>query len=154
MSAQELVRIVELLARQVSHWTPERWAAPAAPGDEQLTVEELACVSLFKNLKKAPSFEKFPGATFLRKAPAGRIICEQGDKGSTAFYVLTADDVVALREMQLAKIREVRQAPPDQREELHTFFSREADSELEWLAQEFERELEEARRLDSTAELP
>jgi hypothetical protein len=32
MSAQELVRIVELLARQVSHWTPERWAAPAFPG--------------------------------------------------------------------------------------------------------------------------
>ncbi|HEU4422384.1 MAG TPA: hypothetical protein VFR67_07560 [Pilimelia sp.] len=32
MSAQELVRIVELLTKQVSHWTEERWTAPATPG--------------------------------------------------------------------------------------------------------------------------
>jgi hypothetical protein len=32
MSAQELFRTVELLINQVAHWTPERWAAPAAPG--------------------------------------------------------------------------------------------------------------------------
>jgi hypothetical protein len=32
MSTQELVRIVEMLIKQVSHWTQQRWAAPAIPG--------------------------------------------------------------------------------------------------------------------------
>jgi len=32
MSAQELVRTVELLINQVGHLTPQRWAAPAIPG--------------------------------------------------------------------------------------------------------------------------
>jgi hypothetical protein len=32
VSAEELVRVVDLLCQQVAHWTPERWAAPAEPG--------------------------------------------------------------------------------------------------------------------------
>jgi hypothetical protein len=32
VSAQELVRIVELLVNQVGHWTPPRWTVPATPG--------------------------------------------------------------------------------------------------------------------------
>jgi hypothetical protein len=33
MSANELRRVVDLLLRQVGHWTAARWAAPAAAGD-------------------------------------------------------------------------------------------------------------------------
>jgi hypothetical protein len=32
MSAAELTRAVELLVRQVSHWTPARWATAVRPG--------------------------------------------------------------------------------------------------------------------------
>jgi hypothetical protein len=32
MSAQELVRTIELLVNQVAHWTPHRWTLPTAPG--------------------------------------------------------------------------------------------------------------------------
>lgn len=32
MSATELVRVVDLLINQVSHWGPQRWAGPAEPG--------------------------------------------------------------------------------------------------------------------------
>jgi hypothetical protein len=33
MSADELSRVVDLLARQVGHWEAPRWAAPAAAGN-------------------------------------------------------------------------------------------------------------------------
>jgi hypothetical protein len=33
MSADELSRAVDLLNRQVGHWLPPRWAAPAAAGN-------------------------------------------------------------------------------------------------------------------------
>jgi hypothetical protein len=33
MSAAELIRSVDLLARQVGHWEAPRWAAPAATGN-------------------------------------------------------------------------------------------------------------------------
>jgi Fe-S-cluster-containing hydrogenase component 2/CRP-like cAMP-binding protein len=124
----------------------EQESAPAEPGDEALTAEELGSLSLFSGSKRAPSFEKFPGTTFLRKAYAGRIICEQGDKGSTAFYVLTADDVLALREKQLASVRQLLEVAPDQREKLHTYFGRLGESELRRLADEFASELEDMRR--------
>jgi hypothetical protein len=32
VSAAELVRAVDLLIKQVGHWSPRRWAVPCAPG--------------------------------------------------------------------------------------------------------------------------
>ncbi len=75
------------------------------PGDELLGQAELERLSLFANLRKKPSFDKFPGAVLLRKYRRGEVIVRQGDAGWTAFYVLTTADLVSLREAQLAKIK-------------------------------------------------
>lgn len=66
------------------------------PGDLQLTSEELAALALFKAMSKPPSFEKYPGATILRRYAQGDVICRQGDAGSTAFYILASEDALAL----------------------------------------------------------
>jgi len=39
VSAQELLRIVDLVVGQVAHWTPQRWAAPAS--DPEVTRADL-----------------------------------------------------------------------------------------------------------------
>lgn len=75
------------------------------PGDESLAQAELERLSLFANLRKKPSFDKFPGAVLLRRYRRGEVIVRQGDAGWTAFYVLTTADLLALRQAQLAKIK-------------------------------------------------
>ena len=52
---------------------------------------------VFKRLKMKPSTDKFPGTLLLRKYRAGEALCRQGDPGWTAFAILTAEDIVALR---------------------------------------------------------
>ena len=84
----------------------EQVAAPVGAEDELLTANELGVLSIFESLKKVPSFEKFPGSTLLRKCQKGRILCEQGAAGATAFTILTTRDVIKLRERQLKTIRE------------------------------------------------
>lgn len=73
----------------------------ARPGDEVLGQAELERLSLFANLRKKPSFDKFPGAVLLRRYRRGEVIVRQGDAGWTAFYVLTRADLIALREAQV-----------------------------------------------------
>ncbi|HEX7449482.1 MAG TPA: cyclic nucleotide-binding domain-containing protein [Pirellulales bacterium] len=73
----------------------------ARPGDEVLGQAELERLSLFANLRKRPSFDKFPGAVLLRQYRRGEVIVRQGDAGWTAFYVLTRADLIALREAQV-----------------------------------------------------
>lgn len=75
----------------------------ARPGDETLTPAELKSLSLFADLKKPPSFEKFPGAVVLRKYLAEEVIVRQGEAGGTVFYILTADDLVKIGRAQLAQ---------------------------------------------------
>lgn len=75
------------------------------PGDELLAQSELEPLSLFANLRKKPSFDKFPGAVVLRRYRRGEVIVRQGEAGWTAFYVLTGSDLVSLREMQLTEAR-------------------------------------------------
>ena len=41
-------------------------------GDEVLTADELQQISLFDELKKTPSFDRFPGFTVLRRCEPGR----------------------------------------------------------------------------------
>jgi CRP-like cAMP-binding protein len=76
-------------------------------GDERLTAEELAACSLFSGLKKPPPFKKLPGSIVLRRFRKGDVVCEQGDAGATAFYVLRTEDIARLRESQLKAIQQV-----------------------------------------------
>ncbi|HVX14185.1 MAG TPA: cyclic nucleotide-binding domain-containing protein [Pirellulales bacterium] len=89
------------------------------PGDETLTPAELKSVSLFADLKRAPSFEKFPGALVLRRYARGDAIVRQGEAGWTAFYILTSEDLVTLRRVQLAQVQaELSASEASRRQEL------------------------------------
>ncbi|TXT38432.1 MAG: cyclic nucleotide-binding protein [Planctomycetota bacterium] len=129
----------------------EQVAAAIGLEDELLTAKELAVLSIFESLKKAPSFEKFPGSTLLRKCQPGRVLCEQGAAGATAFTILTTRDVVSLREVQIKTIRkEVEdRAAGRSRDDLHPQFARMTNNDL------WEREneyLNEVQRLKPRAE--
>jgi hypothetical protein len=79
---------------------------PPRDEDELLTADELDTISLFSSLQKGgPDFRRFPSTTILRRCRPGRVICEQGDSGSTAYYILTTEDVLKLRELQRAASR-------------------------------------------------
>jgi len=67
------------------------------PGDEQLSPEELLHISIFNGLKVA-NLERYPGAVVLRKYAKGDVVCRQGEAGWTAFYIVTTEDALALRE--------------------------------------------------------
>src|SRR5436309_2785331 len=74
---------------------------PPHDGDELLTPCQLKQVSLFKRLSAPPTFVKYPGAAVLRRYRRGETIVRQGDAGWTAFYLLTTEDLLALRQSQL-----------------------------------------------------
>src|SRR4051794_35880927 len=74
---------------------------PPHDGDELPTPRQLEQVSLFKRLRTPPSFVKYPGAAVLRRYRRGETIVRQGDAGWTAFYLLTTEDMLALRQSQL-----------------------------------------------------
>ncbi len=69
---------------------------PPRVNDVPLSLEQLAALSVFASIKKAPSFSKFPGSYVLRHYAPGEVICHQGQPGWSAFYMLTADDLAAL----------------------------------------------------------
>ena len=62
----------------------------------QLTLDQLALISVFSSLRKTPAFAKFPGSYVLRHYRAGEVITAQGDAGGTAFYMLPQSDLEAL----------------------------------------------------------
>ncbi len=66
------------------------------PSDEQYLE-----LSLFAKLKRKPTLDKFPGAMVVRHYKKGDVICRQGEAGWTAFYILTSEDALKLREAQL-----------------------------------------------------
>jgi CRP-like cAMP-binding protein/Fe-S-cluster-containing dehydrogenase component len=76
------------------------------PDDEILSPAALKSLSLFADLKRTPTFEKFPGALVLRHYTAGEVVVRQGEAGWTAFYILTSADLVKLRGAQLLDLRE------------------------------------------------
>ncbi len=121
----------------------EQVAAPVGPEDELLTANELAVLSIFESLKKAPSFEKFPGSTLLRRCEKGRILCEQGTAGATAFTILTTRDVIKLREVQVKAIRDVlaAKAVGQSAGELHSTFSTLSEAELKELDRQYSAEI-------------
>jgi Fe-S-cluster-containing hydrogenase component 2/CRP-like cAMP-binding protein len=69
--------------------------------DVSLTDEQFMKLSLFAQLKRKPSLDKYPGSVVLRRYRKNEMICRQGEPGWTAFYLLTSEDVLALREEQL-----------------------------------------------------
>ena len=66
-------------------------------GDEVLTADELQQISLFDELKKIPSFDRFPGFTVLRRCEPGRVICEQGDAGATSASAIQINGCIPIR---------------------------------------------------------
>ncbi len=77
---------------------------PLNEDDQLLAADELALLSLFDELKKAPNFERFPGTTVLRRCRKGRVLVSQGEAGATAYTILTTEDVIEIRELQLSKV--------------------------------------------------
>jgi len=96
-----------------------RLAGASIFGDEWLGNEELQSLSIFKDLdvprgkQYAIDFNRFPGATFLWRGVPGRVITVQGDPGSTAFYVVKPQEMLALRRRQLPLLLEYQQAATD-----------------------------------------
>ena len=99
----------------------EEVTAQPVSGDEVLTAAELASLSIFDEIKKAPNFARFRGTTFLRKCASGRAVVRQGQGGSSAFSILTSEDVLGLRESQLKSIQETREAQKAGEEGSHDF---------------------------------
>jgi CRP-like cAMP-binding protein len=72
--------------------------------DIRLTDEQFLKLSLFTQLKRKPTLDKYPGALVLRHFKKGEVICRQGEAGWTAFYILTSADALAVREGQLQAV--------------------------------------------------
>jgi CRP-like cAMP-binding protein len=79
------------------------------PTDVPFTDAILPKISLFAQLKRKPSLDKFPGTLAVRRYRKGEVICRQGEAGWTAFYCLSTEDVLALREAQLEAAPEGRE---------------------------------------------
>ncbi|MEX0817969.1 MAG: 4Fe-4S binding protein, partial [Pirellulaceae bacterium] len=81
---------------------PQAELAPRA-GDEILHSDELQQFELFANLKKPISVEKFPGSIVLRRFRTGDVICRQGDRGHSAFYIVPTGDMQKLRALRASR---------------------------------------------------
>jgi Fe-S-cluster-containing hydrogenase component 2 len=77
--------------------------------DIPFTDDLLSKLSLFAQLKRKVSLDKYPGTLVIRRYRAGEVICRQGDAGWTAFYGLTPTDALILREAQLQTAPEGRE---------------------------------------------
>jgi Fe-S-cluster-containing dehydrogenase component/CRP-like cAMP-binding protein len=80
---------------------------PRRDGDENLSSDELATLKVFSRLKdESPSFPRFPGSCRLRRFRRGEVVCTQGEAGSTAYSIISSDDILGLRRLQLPAIDE------------------------------------------------
>lgn len=73
----------------------------AHDSDLHLTLRQYLRLSLFAQLKKPPSLEKFPGAIVVRRYRKGEELFRQGEAGWTAFYILSLQDVLTMQTMRL-----------------------------------------------------
>ena len=80
-------------------------------GDVLLTGDEMQKISLFTGLKEQPDWEEYPGAAVLRQYRPGETICQVGEPGWTAFYILRGEDILSLRERQLQDFRTMAELP-------------------------------------------
>lgn len=122
---------------------------PLQPEDELLTADELGELSIFESesVKKAPSFQKFPGTTVLRKCEKGRTLVRQGDAGATAFSILSTEDVIELRENQIKSLNAAIEAKEAKTGDgPHLYYASDSVSELKQTLQHHKQELEELRQ--------
>jgi Fe-S-cluster-containing hydrogenase component 2 len=110
------------MAKQVM---PEARLDPR-PTDVKLTDEEFLKLSLFAQLKRKPTLDKFPGALILRRFRKGEVVFRQSEAGWTAFYPLTAEDVVSIFQTRVqAKWRQMdREAAREDHESLRHWVGR------------------------------
>lgn len=129
---------------------------PLQSEDELLTAGELAELSLFEELKKTPSFQRFPGTTVLRKCPKGRVLVRQGDSGATAFSILSTEDVIELRENQVKSLQEAIEAKEaGTGDGSHVYYASASVSELKATLKQHEQELVALRqKLEQTDKPP
>jgi CRP-like cAMP-binding protein/Fe-S-cluster-containing hydrogenase component 2 len=73
-------------------------------------------LSLFAQLKKPPTLDKFPGAVVVRRYRKGEELFRQGEPGWTAFYILSTEDALTVRQAQLAAASRDGERIPLQRE--------------------------------------
>ncbi len=120
---------------------------PLDADDELLTADELAQLDLFEELKKQPSFARFPGTTVLRKCRKGRVLVRQGDAGATAYSILTTEDVIELREQQLESVEKLQaaRAAGGDTTGLHLYYESLSDRELKKRQSSLTEELKELR---------
>lgn len=71
--------------------------------DELIGSAELEQIGLFGSLKRKIKVEEAPGSLLLRRFLKGEVICRQGEPGHSAFYLVPAEDIVRLRQYQLAQ---------------------------------------------------
>ncbi len=122
---------------------------PPQEEDELLTADELDTISLFSSLQKGgPDFRRFPSTTVLRRCRKGRVICEQGESGSTAYFILTTEDVLKLREVQKSLLEATIQGKVEGKPEfeLHPYFVRYTPAELEDRLAEVTQEIAELKQ--------
>jgi Fe-S-cluster-containing hydrogenase component 2/CRP-like cAMP-binding protein len=89
---------------------------PSAPltgrdAEVRLTDELLGELALIANLRRRPALYRFRGSVALRQYRAGETIIRQGDRGRSAFYILTASDVLAFFNWQLRSLKPRRPDP-------------------------------------------
>lgn len=111
------------------------------PEDEQLTSLELAKLSMFEGLRKIPTFYKLPGSTVLRKCQAGRVMCRQNEAGASAFYILTTQDVISLRQQQVDFLSQMLGAVPPPENSVPPKFVGKSKAELQRAKLALEQEL-------------
>src|SRR5262245_61823049 len=70
-------------------------------GDINLLPKHFLKLSLFAGLKKPPDLDKFPGALVIRRLRSKEELFRQGEPGWTAFYILTLEDVLTMRKLQM-----------------------------------------------------
>src|SRR5262249_49405498 len=88
-------------------------------GDINLLPKHYLKLSLFAGLKKPPDLDKFPGSLVIRHYRRKEELFRQGEPGWTAFYILTLEDVLTMRKLQLEITRE-----PERRRELQDEITR------------------------------
>jgi Fe-S-cluster-containing hydrogenase component 2/CRP-like cAMP-binding protein len=63
-------------------------------------------LSLFAQMKNPPSLDKFPGTVALRRYRQGEAICQHGEAGWTAFYILSRKDIQELHNYPRRRLRD------------------------------------------------
>ncbi|NQV25246.1 MAG: 4Fe-4S dicluster domain-containing protein [Rhodopirellula sp.] len=120
---------------------------PLQSEDELLIADELAELSIFEEVKKTPSFQRFPGTTVLRKCPKGRALIHQGEAGATAFSILSTEDVIELRENQVKSLEAAIAAKEAKTGNgSHSYYAKGSIAELKQTLKQHQQELTELKQ--------